>query len=193
MSTSRLSAQKSPSSASYTLPLHALSLHPVSSPLRQRWCGSPAAGGIPQLAQECSAAPGVGCIGVCGPGSYDACKYDRMRAPEAGWAPVLAITDGRGMTVEGWVDDPPTPPVLWKSLTTLHSFGIPLGSNIQCMTPGAKIKAFSLKFGGHIWLCAGFVHALFPQSKGTQHAYKASTKPGFVVTKRDCTVTSNAD
>lgn len=45
---------------------------------------------------ECSAAPGVACIGACGSGSYGACGYDGMRALEAGWAPVLAITDGRG-------------------------------------------------------------------------------------------------
>lgn len=40
---------------------------------------------------------GAACSGSCGSVSYGACgSYDGMRALEAGWGPILAITDGRG-------------------------------------------------------------------------------------------------
>ncbi|KAJ7652496.1 hypothetical protein DFH06DRAFT_1134478 [Mycena polygramma] len=42
---------------------------------------------------ECDAVHGAECHGPCASGSYGACG---MRALEAGWGPILAITDGRG-------------------------------------------------------------------------------------------------
>ncbi|KAJ6548489.1 hypothetical protein B0H19DRAFT_1074348 [Mycena capillaripes] len=43
----------------------------------------------------------------------------------------------------------------------------------RSLTPGAKIKAFSLKFGGHIWLCACFVSPVRGNPACIQSQHKA--------------------